>query len=53
MPALAPYPHTDDLDCDVDPETDTCRECGVHHGDPCPYCGGRGFCDPTCSELAR
>lgn len=34
--------HTRDEQCDVDPETFECRDCGVYHGDPCA-CGGRGF----------
>lgn len=42
--------HNRDEDCDVDPATDLCRACGVHHGDPCVECGGRGFHKPGCSE---
>lgn len=36
--------HTRDEECEVDPATDLCRQCGVLHGDPCPTCGGRAFC---------
>jgi len=42
--------HERDADCEVDPRTDSCRACGVYHGDPCPACGGRGFHVPDCSE---
>ena len=35
--------HTQDSDCSVDPVTDLCTVCGVHHGEPCEHCGGRGF----------
>lgn len=35
--------HERDEHCDVDPETDLCRACGVHHDEPCGHCGGRGF----------
>ncbi len=35
--------HTQDWQCKVDPADDTCRDCGVLHGDPCGDCGGRGF----------
>jgi hypothetical protein len=38
--------HTKDEECDVDPATDLCRGCGVHHGEPCPVCAGRGFHTP-------
>jgi hypothetical protein len=43
--------HTKDSDCDVDPETDCCRACGVLHGDHCPDCGGVGFHRDTCPEM--
>lgn len=43
--------HERDEDCDVDPETGDCRECGVTHGDPCPDCGGSGFHRPECSVM--
>lgn len=36
-------PHSQDEHCEVDPETDLCRGCGVSHGEPCPACGGRGY----------
>jgi hypothetical protein len=42
--------HERDDQCDVDPETDECRGCGVVHGDPCRQCGGRGFHREGCSE---
>ncbi|HAX81607.1 MAG TPA: hypothetical protein DCY40_03430 [Actinobacteria bacterium] len=44
--------HTRDDQCDVDPETDTCRGCGVGHGDPCPDCGGEAFHVEGCPVLA-
>lgn len=43
--------HSRDEDCDVDPESDCCRLCGVYHGDPCPECRGRGFHVDGCSEV--
>ena len=43
--------HTRDSDCTLDPLTDTCHDCGVHHGEPCPECEGRGFHAPKCREL--
>ena len=42
--------HSVDGDCSVDPVTDTCRGCGVHHGNPCPECTGRAFHRPGCSR---
>jgi hypothetical protein len=42
--------HECDEECDVDPTTDTCRVCGVHHGSPCPVCGGRGFHVDGCTN---
>lgn len=42
--------HERDEQCDVDPADDTCRVCGVLHGDPCPTCGGRGFHRAQCPE---
>ena len=44
--------HTRDSDCALDPRTDTCRDCGVYHGDPCPECGGRGFHALDCPTFA-
>lgn len=42
--ALSPLlRHAKDEDCDVDEDTETCRGCGVRHGDPCDDCGGRGY----------
>lgn len=43
--------HTQDSHCDVDEETDICHGCGVHHGDPCPDCGFRGFHHPACATV--
>lgn len=43
--------HTIEFQCTVDPETDCCTECGVHHGTPCEECGGKAFHTPTCSEM--
>ena len=40
--------HTKDSDCDVNPETMMCRECGVYHGLHCMACGGGGFHAPDC-----
>jgi hypothetical protein len=37
-----PTTHATDTDCTLGPD-DCCVECGVHHGDACPTCGGRGF----------
>lgn len=42
--------HTRDTDCTIDPRTDSCVVCGVHHGDACPLCGGRGFHTDTCEH---
>lgn len=41
--------HTADEHCDVDPTTDMCRGCGVHHGEACGHCGGRGFHRDGCA----
>ena len=35
-------PHTHDSHCTLDAD-DICTECGVQHGDPCEWCGGRGY----------
>lgn len=40
--------HTTDADCSVDPATDVCTECGVHHGEPCRECGSAAFHEPDC-----
>jgi hypothetical protein len=45
--------HTRDADCDVNPETNCCRTCGVEHADPCVICGGRGFHLDGCEEVTR
>ena len=43
--------HTKDEDCTVDPETQCCTVCGVGHGDPCEFCGGRGFHMDNCPAM--
>ena len=48
---LPAHEHSIDAHCDVDPETDLCRICGVHHGDPCIDCDGRAFHLPNCDTL--
>ena len=45
--------HTQDEHCTVDPNTDCCSGCGVHHAEPCRVCGGRGFHRPNCSEMSE
>ncbi len=40
--------HSKDSDCTVDPKTECCTRCGVHHGEACPACAGRGFHNPGC-----
>ena len=40
-------PHTKDSDCTLD-DRDTCTVCGVYHGDPCEFCGQRGFHMENC-----
>lgn len=46
--------HTSDIQCTLD-ANDTCVECGVIHGDPCPDCGGKGFhlseCPVMCPHM--
>lgn len=49
-PELPDHGHTQDEDCQVDPNTDLCVVCGVHHWDPCVTCGGRGFHREDCPE---
>jgi hypothetical protein len=44
-------PHVFDFDCLVDDKTDCCVLCGVHHGDPCPACRGRGFHTMPCTVV--
>jgi hypothetical protein len=45
------HEHEHDIECDVSPETDSCRACGVYHGGPpCPECGERAFHGPDCSD---
>lgn len=48
MQALADPEHTEDSDCDVDPETWTCRICGVDHSGQCLRCLGHGFHTAVC-----
>ena len=43
-------PHEKDSDCDVDPQTNCCRVCGVDHSGQCPVCGGRGFHKEGCAN---
>jgi len=46
--------HTQDAQCDVDPDTLLCRECGVSHdSDPCYCCGGVAFHQDDCAEVER
>jgi hypothetical protein len=42
--------HEKDSDCTVGAD-DMCTACGVHHGDPCGACGGRGFHAVDCRFL--
>jgi hypothetical protein len=44
--------HERDEDCagHIDPETDSCRVCGVDHGGECPECHGRGFHRAGCAS---
>lgn len=43
--------HSRDAHCRLGPEG-LCIVCGVHHGDPCPDCGGRGFHAEACPALS-
>lgn len=45
--AEQPLPHTQDTDCTLD-DHGLCIFCGALHGEPCVYCGGRGFHKPGC-----
>ena len=47
-----PVNHQQDSDCDVDAYGD-CILCGVHHGDPCVECHGKGFHTADCFEQQR
>lgn len=40
--------HSKDEDCSVG-EDDFCAGCGVLHGDPCGWCGGRGYHRDDCT----
>lgn len=33
--------------------TDCCPNCGVWHGDPCRWCGQRGYHKANCPELGE
>jgi hypothetical protein len=50
---LPPSVHEKDEDCDVDPETATCRTCHVYHdeGNRCVECGGRAFHKLGCETV--
>ena len=48
----AGIPHDQDEHCTVDPSTDCCSVCGVHHVEPCVWCYGRAFHRPGCIVLA-
>jgi hypothetical protein len=37
--------------CDVDPDTDCCRRCGVLYLDPCGTCGQKGYHADACAEM--
>ena len=39
--------HTRDTDCTLN-DQDTCTVCGVYHGDPCEFCGQRGYHMSNC-----
>jgi hypothetical protein len=43
--------HTQDAQCDVDPDTNLCRQCGAEHSEPCYLCGGRAFHQDDCTEI--
>lgn len=43
--------HSHDRDCSLNSD-DVCTECGTHHGEPCPVCGGRGFHAGGCDGQA-
>lgn len=45
--------HHQDADCDVDPDTGMCRDCGTEHAEPCHVCGGRAFHQDDCAEIRR
>lgn len=40
--------HMRDSDCTIDLNYDTCIECGIYHGEPCPICGHRAYHAPYC-----
>jgi hypothetical protein len=50
-PDLREPMHVDDSECTVDPDTLLCVHCGVEHGEPCSFCGGRGFHRDHCETL--
>jgi hypothetical protein len=45
--------HSQDSDCNVNPETDCCTVCGVMHGAACTVCGQKAYHRPDCNELDR
>ena len=51
-PELREPMHIQDDECTVDPATDLCVYCGVMHGEPCAFCGGRGFHRDDCGMEA-
>jgi hypothetical protein len=46
--SIEALPHTQDEQCDVDPITLCCRDCGVDHAGDCYRCDGRGFHKDAC-----
>jgi len=45
------HTHSKPADCNIDPDTRICIECGVDHSDPCPWCEQTGFHHPDCLAL--
>ena len=43
--------HDADEDCALDPNTGTCVDCGVWHGDPCFDCKARAYHREGCPVL--
>ena len=43
--------HTQDADCTIDPDTDSCEHCGVDHSGDCPDCQGKGFHADSCPQM--
>lgn len=46
------HDHDEDSDCAPFLVDDECSICGVHHGEACPSCSGRGFHVGGCYEIA-